>query len=120
MLILPMALPEAQFDKMIRAMITITLFWAVYIAEVVRAGLQAIPSGQRRWPPCRVSVTGARCISSFCPRQALRTVIPDVVNLAIGFLLGTSLLEVIGVFDLLNAARAVATHPGWLGLYNEA
>lgn len=46
MLILPMALPGGQFDKMIRAMIMITLFWAAYVAEVVRAGLQAIPSGQ--------------------------------------------------------------------------
>jgi general L-amino acid transport system permease protein len=52
--------------------------------------------------------------------QALRLVIPGMVNLAIGFLLATSLLAVIGIFDLLNAARASATDPNWLGFYNEA
>ena len=56
MLILPMALPESfSMDKMLRAMVMVTLFWAAYIAEVIRAGLQAIPtraggSGNRARP----------------------------------------------------------------------
>ncbi|TGE85030.1 amino acid ABC transporter permease, partial [Rhizobium sp. SEMIA 4032] len=118
-LILPMALPEAQFDKMIRAMIMITLFWAAYIAEVVRAGLQAIPSGQQE-AATALGIGYWRTMHLVVLPQALRIVIPGMVNLAIGFLLATSLLAVIGVFDLLNAARAAATDPGWLGFYNEA
>jgi general L-amino acid transport system permease protein len=119
MLILPMALPEAQFDKMIRAMIMITLFWAAYIAEVVRAGLQAIPSGQQE-AATALGIGYWRTMHLVVLPQALRIVIPGMVNLAIGFLLATSLLAVIGVFDLLNAARAAATDPAWLGFYNEA
>ena len=52
--------------------------------------------------------------------QALRVVIPGMVNLAIGFLLATSLVAVIGVFDLLNAAKAAATDPQWLGFYDKS
>lgn len=120
MLILPMALPDGQlFDKMIRAMIMITLFWAAYIAEVVRAGLQAIPSGQQE-AATALGIGYWRTIQLVILPQALRLVIPGMVNLAIGFLLATSLLAVIGVFDVLNAARASATDPAWLGFYNEA
>ena len=119
MLILPMALPGAQFDKMIRAMIMITLFWAAYVAEVVRAGLQAIPSGQEE-AATALGIGYWRTMQLVILPQALRLVIPGLVNLAIGFLLATSLLAVIGIFDLLNAARASATDPGWLGFYNEA
>ncbi len=52
--------------------------------------------------------------------QALRAVIPAIVNLAIGIVLNTSLLAVIGICDLLNAAKTSATDPGWLGFYSEA
>ncbi|WP_377298652.1 amino acid ABC transporter permease [Rhizobium sp. SGZ-381] len=118
-LILPMALPDAAFDKMIRAMIMITLFWAAYLAEVVRAGLQTIPDGQQE-AASALGIGYWRSMQLIVLPQALRVVIPGMVNLAIGFLLATSLLAVIGIFDLLNAARASATDPAWLGFYNEA
>lgn len=120
MLILPMALPDSlSVDKMLRAILMVTLFWAAYIAEVIRAGLQAVPNGQTEaatalglgyWKTQRLVILP----------QAFRVVIPGMVNLAIGFLLATSLLAVIGIFDLLNAARASAADPQWLGFYNEA
>lgn len=119
MLILPMALPDAGLDKMIRAMVMITLFWAAYIAEVVRAGLQAIPDGQEE-AATALGIGYWRRMQLVILPQALKIVIPGIVNLAIGFLLATSLLAVIGIFDLLNAARASATDPSWLGFYNEA
>lgn len=119
MLILPMALPGSQLDKMTRAMIMITLFWAAYLAEVVRAGLQAIPTGQEE-AATALGIGYWRTMQLVILPQALRLVIPGMVNLAIGFLLATSLLAVIGIFDLLNAARASATDPNWLGFYNEA
>jgi general L-amino acid transport system permease protein len=119
-LILPMALPDGQFfDKMIRAMTMISLFWAAYVAEVVRAGLQTIPTGQQE-AATALGLGYWRTMQLVILPQALRVVIPGMVNLAIGFLLATSLLAVIGIFDLLNAARASAADPNWLGFYNEA
>jgi general L-amino acid transport system permease protein len=120
MLILPMAIPGGQLvDKNVRAMIMITLFWSAYVAEVVRAGLQAIPSGQYE-AATALGLGYWRTMQLVVLPQALRLVIPGMVNLAIGFLLATSLLAVIGIFDLLNAARASATDPQWLGYYDEA
>ncbi|RVL88351.1 amino acid ABC transporter permease [Sinorhizobium meliloti] len=120
MLILPMALPDGlSIDKMLRAIIMVTLFWAAYVAEVIRAGLQAIPSGQTE-AATALGLGYWRTQQLIILPQALRIVIPGMVNLAIGFLLATSLLAVIGIFDLLNAARASAADPNWLGFYNEA
>ncbi|WP_214473223.1 amino acid ABC transporter permease [Mesorhizobium sp. dw_380] len=120
MLILPMAIPGGQLiDKSVRAMIMITLFWSAYVAEVVRAGLQAIPAGQYE-AAAALGLGYWRTMQLIVLPQALRLVIPGMVNLAIGFLLATSLLAVIGIFDLLNAARASATDPQWLGYYDEA
>jgi general L-amino acid transport system permease protein len=120
MLIVPMALPGGAFlDKTVRAMIMITLFWSSYLAEVLRAGLQTIPRGQEE----AASALGLgywRTTQMIVLPQALRVVIPGIVNLAIGFLLATSLLAVIGIFDILNAARAAAIDPQWLGFYDEA
>jgi general L-amino acid transport system permease protein len=120
MLILPMAIPNGQLiDKNVRAMIMITLFWSAYVAEVVRAGLQAIPAGQYE-AATALGLGYWRTMQLVVLPQALRLVIPGMVNLAIGFLLATSLLAVIGIFDLLNAARSSAADPQWLGYYNEA
>lgn len=120
MLILPMAVPGGQFlDKTLRAMIMITLFWSAYLAEVIRAGLQAIAPGQEE-AAAALGLGYWRTVQLVVLPQALRLVIPGLVNLAIGFLLATSLLAVIGIFDLLNAARASATDPQWLGFYDEA
>ncbi|RUZ76666.1 amino acid ABC transporter permease [Mesorhizobium sp. M7A.F.Ca.US.006.01.1.1] len=120
MLILPMAVPNGQLiDKNVRAMIMITLFWSAYVAEVVRAGLQAIPAGQHE-AATALGLGYWRTMQLVVLPQALRLVIPGMVNLAIGFLLATSLLAVIGIFDLLNAARSSAADPQWLGYYDEA
>jgi general L-amino acid transport system permease protein len=120
MLILPVAVPHGDLiDKNVRAILLVTLFWAAYLAEVVRGGLQAIPRGQEEaaaalglgyWQTMRLVVLP----------QAFRIVLPGLVNQAIGFLLATSLLAVIGIQDLLNAGRAAATDPNWLGFYDEA
>jgi general L-amino acid transport system permease protein len=120
MLIVPMALPEGvTLDKTFRAMILITLFWAAYLAEVVRGGLQTIPPGQYE-AATALGLGYWRSMQLVILPQAFRVVIPGMVNLAIGFLLATSLLAVIGIFDLLNAAKASATDPQWLGFYDEA
>ncbi len=120
MLILPMAVPHGELiDKNVRAMILIALFWAAYIAEVVRGGLQAVPPGQRE-AATALGLRYWRTMQLVVLPQAFRIVVPGMVNLAIGFLLATSLLAVIGIPDLLNAARAATTDPKWLGFYDEA
>jgi general L-amino acid transport system permease protein len=113
------AKPKTLYDKLLRAQLAIALFTAAYMAEIIRAGLQAVPVGQyeaaralglRFWPMMRLIVLP----------QALRTVIPSFVTLGIGVLQDTTLVVVIGIFDFLNAARTAASDPNWLGFCDEA
>ncbi|MFT4184007.1 MAG: amino acid ABC transporter permease [Rhizobium sp.] len=120
MLILPMALPsEALLDKLLRAQIGITLFVSAYLAEIVRAGLQSIPAGQME-AAHSLGLGYWRTNQLVVLPQAMRAVIPAIVNLSIGILLNTSLLAVIGISDLLNTGKMAATDPAWLGYYTEA
>jgi len=120
MLIVPMALPaDALTDKLLRAQIGITLFVSAYLAEVIRAGLQSIPAGQTE-AAYSLGLGYWRTLQLVVLPQALRTVIPAIVNLSIGILLNTSLLTVIGISDLLSAAKMAATDPNWLGFYTES
>lgn len=111
----PLFLPEGlNFDKLLRALIAITLFEAAYLAEVVRGGLQAIPKGQ---------VEGAKALGLGYVRtmglvvlpQALRLVIPGIVNSFIALFKDTTLVLVIGLFDFLGMIQFVGTNPDWLG-----
>lgn len=120
MLILPLALPQGVIlDKLIRATIMVALFWTAYLAEVVRGGLQTVGPGQAEAAQS-LGLGYWRIMQLVVLPQALRQVIPGLVNLGIGFLLATSLLAVIGAFDLLNTARASTTDTQWLGFYDEA
>lgn len=120
MLILPMALPAGMtMDKILRATAMTALFFTAYLAEVVRGGLQTVPAGQAE-AATALGLGFWRTAGLVVLPQALNKVIPGLVNLAIGFLLATSLLAVIGVLDLLNAAKASTTDPAWTGFYDEA
>ncbi|NTF52920.1 amino acid ABC transporter permease [Agrobacterium rhizogenes] len=120
MLILPMALPsEALLDKLLRAQIGITLFVSAYLAEVIRAGLQSLPPGQME-AAYSLGLGYWRTNQLVVLPQAMRAVIPAIVNLAIGILLNTSLLAVIGISDLLNTGKMATADPAWLGFYTEA
>lgn len=119
-LILPMALPDSvSLDKLPRAMVMIALFCTAYVAEVVRGGLQAVPNGQEE-AALALGLGYWRSMRLIVLPQALRAVVPGLVNLGIGFLLATSLLAVIGIMDILSAAKAAAADPQWLGYYKEA
>jgi general L-amino acid transport system permease protein len=106
--------PGVAVDKVLRAQIAFVIVIAAYVAEVVRAGLAAVPAGQyeaaaslglRFWPTTLLVVLP----------QALRVAIPALVNTFIAFFKDTSLVTVIGLFDLLGAARAVIVDPKWVG-----
>ncbi|WP_237153917.1 amino acid ABC transporter permease [Oryzibacter oryziterrae] len=119
-LLFPLMLPEgAAIDKFARATVALSLFVAAYLAEIIRAGLQAIPNGQYEAAQS-LGLTWWQATRLVVLPQALKTVIPAIINLAIGIFQDTTLVAVIGMFDLLNAARVAANDQVWLGFYTEA
>ena len=119
-LLIPLMLPAGlDIDKLLRAQIAIVLFTAAYLAEIVRAGLQAVPSGQYEAAQS-LGLGYWRAMRLVILPQALRTVIPSIVTLAIGVLHDTTLIIVIGLFDVLNTARSSASDPEWLGFFDES
>ena len=112
---LPLFLPEGlTIDKLLRAQVAIILFAAAYMAETIRGGLQAIPKGQFEgadslgltyWQQTRLIVLP----------QALKIVIPPLVGLFIALFKDTSLVVIIGIFDLTQAAKAALVDQAWRG-----
>lgn len=111
----PLLLPEGMnLDKLLRAQVAIILFFAAYLAEVVRGGLQALPKGQREAAHA-LGLSYWQMNRKVILPQALRLVIPPLVNNFIGFFKDTSLVLVIGLYDLLAASRAAVSEPAWQG-----
>jgi len=116
----PLFLPEGlNIDKLLRAQVAIILFTAAYLAEVIRGGLQAIPRGQYEAAEALGLSYWKRTALIILP-QALRIVIPPMVNSFIGLFKDTSLVLIIGIFDLLNAAKTSIIEPAWQGFGVEA
>jgi general L-amino acid transport system permease protein len=116
---LPLFLPEGvNFDKMLRVLIGVSLFSAAYMAEVVRAGLQAIPKGQIE-AAAALGLNYWKSIALIVLPQALKLVIPGIVNSFIGLFKDTTLVVIIGLFDLLGTVQAANTNPEWLGFGKE-
>jgi general L-amino acid transport system permease protein len=112
---LPLFLPEGvTFDKLIRALVGVTLFSAAYMAEVIRGGLQAIPRGQYEAAEA-LGLKYWQVMGKIIMPQALKKVIPGIVNTFIGLFKDTTLVLIIGMFDLLGIVQAAATDPEWLG-----
>jgi general L-amino acid transport system permease protein len=113
---LPLFLPAGvNFDKLLRALIGVALFSSAYMAEVVRGGLQAIPNGQYEAAKA-LGLNYAKMMGLIVLPQALRIVIPGIVNTFIGLFKDTTLVLIIGLFDLLGIVKAALTDAGWLGL----
>ncbi len=97
---LPLFLPEnVTFDKLLRALIGVALFSAAYLAETVRGGLQAIPKGQFEAADA-LGLSYPQKIGLIVLPQALKLVIPGIVNSFIALFKDTSLVLIIGLFDL--------------------
>jgi general L-amino acid transport system permease protein len=112
---LPLFLPgELRIDRVARAMGGVTLFSAAYLAENVRGGLQAIPSGQVEAAHALGLSTAQTNIHIVLP-QALRAVIPANVGLFISLLKDTTLVTIVGLLELLGIGRAVLAQPESLG-----
>lgn len=110
---LPLFLPgNMSPDKLLRPIVGVALFASAYMAEVVRGGLQAIPKGQfegsqslglNYWQTTRLVVLP----------QALRIVIPGIVNTFIGLFKDTSLVSIVGIFDLMRTIEVSLADPKW-------
>ncbi len=117
--LLPIFMPgDFQLDKVIRAMIALTLFSAAYMAENVRGGLQAIPQGQVEAAQA-VGLTYPKATLFIVLPQALRAVIPAIVGQFISLFKDTSLVFILGLLDLLGVGRSVLGNEDWIGLQAE-
>ncbi|PCJ71403.1 MAG: amino acid ABC transporter permease [Rhodobiaceae bacterium] len=111
---LPLFLPEGMsFDKLLRALIGVALFSSAYMAEVVRGGLASVPVGQYEAAKA-LGLTYPQMMSRIVLPQALTTVIPGIVNNFIGLFKDTTLVLVIGLFDLLGIVQSNFTDPAWI------
>jgi general L-amino acid transport system permease protein len=112
---LPLFMPEdLRIDKLVRALIGISLFQSAYMAEVIRGGLQALPSGQQEAADA-LGLSYWQAISLIILPQALKTVIPGIVNTFIELFKDTTLVLIIGLMDLLAIIQAAFTDTKWLG-----
>ena len=110
---LPLFVPE-QFspDKLIRALVGIALFASAYMAEVVRAGLQAIPKGQFEGAMA-VGLGYWQMMRLIVLPQALKITIPNIVNTYIGLFKDTTLVFIVGLFDFLHTVETSRIDPKW-------
>ena len=112
---LPILLPPGtHFDKLLRALIGITFFAGAYMAEVIRGGLEGVPPGQYE-ASYALGLSSWKTMLLVILPQALRKVIPAIVNTLIGLFKDTTLVLIIGMFDLLGMVQSASTDPGWLG-----
>ena len=109
----PLFMPEGlNPDKLLRAQVAIILFAGAYLAVVVRAGLQGLPKGQYEAADA-IGLGYWRKMGLVILPQALRLVIPPLVNTFIGFFKDTSLVLIIGIFDLLTSGKVAVAEPIW-------
>jgi general L-amino acid transport system permease protein len=110
---LPLFLPgNFTVDGLVRALIGIALFAGAYQAEVIRGGLQAIPRGQSE-AASALGLSWSKTMALIVMPQALRHVIPGLVNSFIALFKDTSLVLIVALFDLLGQLRASFADPVW-------
>ncbi|MBR0870713.1 amino acid ABC transporter permease [Bradyrhizobium tropiciagri] len=109
----PLFMPDGvNIDKLLRAQIAFILYAGAYLAEVVRGGLQAVPRGQSEAADALGLSYWRKNLLIVLP-QAIRHVIPPLVNTFIAFFKDTSLVLIIGIFDLLTTAKTAIIDPAW-------
>ncbi|ODT79112.1 MAG: amino acid ABC transporter permease [Pelagibacterium sp. SCN 64-44] len=110
---LPLFMPQGTtVDKLLRALIGVTLFSSAYLAEVIRGGLQALPRGQYE-AAASLGLSYWKSMGFIILPQALKHVIPGIVNTFIALFKDTSLVSIVGIFDLLNTVQSAASDAAW-------
>jgi general L-amino acid transport system permease protein len=116
---LPMFMSEGTFvDKLLRALIGIIMFESAYMAEVVRGGLQAIPKGQYE-AAAALGLGYWRSMILIVLPQALKLVIPGIVNTFIALFKDTTLVLIIGLLDVLATVQSAIKDPSWHNVASE-
>jgi general L-amino acid transport system permease protein len=119
-ILLPLLLPPTwTIDKLGRTFAALTVFAAAYLAEVIRGGLQAVPAGQIEAAKA-LGIPHWKAVQHIVLPQAIQKVIPPLTNTAIVMVKNTSLVMIVGVFDMLSAGRSAAMDPVWPAPYAEA
>ena len=117
---IPLFLPEGvRPARLFRAVIGLTLFSAAYLAENVRAGLQAVPLGQSE-AAASLGLNKPLTLALIVLPQALKTAIPAIVGQFISLFQDTTLLAIVGLAELLGISRSILANPNYLGRYAEA
>jgi general L-amino acid transport system permease protein len=113
--IFPLFMPEGvDFDKLARAQIALILFAGAYLSEVIRGGLQSV--GKSQYEAADALGLGYwQMMALIVLPQTLRRTIPPLVNTFIALFKDTSLVLIIGIFDLLSAAKTAISEPAWQG-----
>jgi general L-amino acid transport system permease protein len=119
-LMFPLFMPETvTIDKLVRAQLGMIIFFAAYAAEVVRGGLQAIPRGQYEAADA-IGLSYWQITRKVVLPQALRIVIPALMNDIIRAFKNTTFVSIIGLFDVLGATNAALEDPLWINYAPEA
>jgi general L-amino acid transport system permease protein len=118
-ILVPLLLPEwLTIDNLLRALIALTASAAAYLAEVLRGGFEGVHRGQAEAARA-LSLTGWQTLRLVVLPQAIRNVIPPLTNTAVVVVKNTSLVLVVGLFDLLSSGRAALSDPAWPAPYAE-
>ncbi|MBC6474154.1 MAG: amino acid ABC transporter permease [Hormoscilla sp. GM102CHS1] len=118
-IMIPLFLPEGMRpDRVLRAIVGLTMFSSAYLAENVRAGLQSVPRGQTEAAKA-LGLNTPLVLGLIVLPQALKAVIPAIVGQFIGLFQDTTLLALVGLVELLGIGNAVLANPKFLGRYAE-
>lgn len=116
--VLPLFMPGGRMDVLLRVLIGMTLFAAAYLAEVIRGGLQAIPKGQVEAAQA-LGLTYWQMQRKIVLPQALRMVVPAIVNTFIGAFKDTSLVTIVSLYDLTGAVQLALGDADWRKFFLE-
>jgi len=117
--LLPLFFQEGvEVNKLLRALIVITMVESAFVSEAIRGGLQAIPKGQYESADSLGLSYWQKMILVILP-QALKVAIPNLVGISIELFKDTSLVMIIGLFDLLSMVHLTANDSHWLGMETE-
>ena len=115
----PLFMPHGiVINTLVQVIIAVCLFTACYMAEIVRGGLQAIPKGQFE-AAHTIGLGYWGTMTLIVMPQALKHMIPNIVGSFIGLFKDTTLVSIIGLFDILGMLRSVSKDSPWLGLHKE-
>ncbi|PZO44723.1 MAG: amino acid ABC transporter permease [Shackletoniella antarctica] len=116
---IPLFLPlGSRPDRILRAIIALALFSAAYLAENVRAGLQAVPRGQNE-AAASLGLNTPMTLGFIVLPQALKIAIPAIVGQFISLFQDTTLLSIVGLAELLGIGKSILANPTYLGRYAE-